>query len=311
MKGLKTEGLRIAKPGLKRGLLAMVCFFSALLLSGVLEGAVRVEAAVKKTAILLNGSKASCEVDLDGDGKKEEVVLKTVSDEQGAYFSKVRFYVNGNLALSYGSMGINMVTADYVDMNGKEIFFRVLTNTDNDCVVTDRMYRYDPDKKKFMESVKLLDDLCGILHAQPEITGVTDSSLKVAYRMQFDEIGRVEWTGSYRAEEGRLVLESDTMKVKSTLTDTGISEDGYERLFQKNRFRAKRKISLYSNTSLKKVSLTAKPEDVLKLTKIKYAGSSLYVRFVKGAKAGWMKLGQEDTENAYELFYGVASRLAG
>lgn len=294
---------------IKHAVFAVFCLCSALLLSGTHTGTAKAEAAVKRTDILLSRDSTSCTVDLDGDGKKEQVVLKAVYDEQECYFAKTSLLVDGQEALSFGEMGISLVTADYIKMNDANIFLRVFTNTDNDCVVTDRIYRYDPSKKKLTEAARLLDDVCGVIHARPKLTRVTDAKLTITYQMQFDEIGRVQWTADYAPKNGRLELVSNVMKVKSTLGDTAFPGDGYERLFQKNQFRAMQKIRLFGKTDMKHVAVTVKPEDIVTLTKIKYSKKSLYVKFSKGSKAGWMKLGQ--TEDASRLFYGVASRLAG
>lgn len=291
--------------------IAVFGFCAAFLLAGAFVASVQAEAAVKKTDILRSGSKTSCKLDLDGDGKKEKVELKTSFDDEQAFFSTVSFYVNGKEALTYQNMQMTMVMADYVQMNDSAIFLRVYATTDNDCVVTDRFYIYDPAKKKLAEAAKLLEDLCGVIHAQAQISSVNSTQISVAYQMQFDEIGRVQWNSSYTIQSGKLKLKSNTMKAQSIMRDIMLNEDGYNSRFQKNQFQAMRKIRLYSNTDLKSVSYTAVKGDVLKLAKMKYTGKSLFVQFSKDGKQGWMKLGQSGLDDPSGLFYGVASRLAG
>ena len=291
--------------------MAVFCFCAVVLLAGAFAVPVHAKAAVKKTNILMSSSVTSCMVDLDGDGKKEKVELKTSFDDDQVFFSTVRFYVDGKAALSFQNMQMTLVMADYVQMNESDIFLRVYTTTDNDCVITDRFYFYDPAKKKLVEAAKLLEDVCGVMHARAEIQSVNSTEISVAYQMQFDEIGRVKWNSSYTVLNGKLKLKSNTMKVKSTHGDVMLNEDGYNSRFKKNQFQAMQKIRLYSNTDLKSVSYTAARGDVLKLIKMKYVGKSLYVQFSKGDKKGWMKLGQSRLDNPSSLFYGVASRLAG
>lgn len=295
----------------KKILIAVLCFCAAVLLAGVFAVPVHPQAAVKKTGILVSGSKTSCRLDLDGDGKKEKVELKTSMDEEQAFFSTVSFYVDGSETLSFQNMQMTMVMADYVQMNNSAVFLRVQTTTDNDCVVTDRFYTYDPAKKKLVEAAKLLEDLCGVLNAQAEIDSVDSAEINVAYQMQFDEIGRVKWNSTYTFQNGKLKLKSNTMEAKSSIGDMVLNEDGYNSRFQKNQFQAMRRIRLYDNTALKSVSYTAAKGDILKLTKMKYAGKSLFVQFSKDGKKGWMKLGQSGLEDPSSLFYGVAPRLAG
>lgn len=295
----------------KKITIAVLCFCAAVLLTGVFAVPVHPQAAVKKTWILVSGIQTSCRLDLDGDGKKEKVELKTSMDEEQAYFSTVSFYVDGSEALSFSDTQMTMVRADYVQMNDSAVFLRVCTTTDNDCVVTDCIYTYDPAKKKLVEAAKLLEDLCGVIHAQAELDSVDSTEFSIAYTMQFDEIGRVKWNSSYTLENGKLKLKSNTMKAKSSMGDMVLNEDGYNSRFQKNQFQAMRRIRLYDNTALKSVSYTAAKGDILKLTKMKYAGKSLFVQFSKDGKKGWMKLGQSGLEDPSSLFYGVAPRLAG
>lgn len=295
----------------KKRSISLFDFCAAVLLVGIFAVPVSTEAAVKETDILISSGKTSCQADLDGDGKKEKVELKTSLDDQNVYFSKVRFYVNGKAALSYKNTQMTMIRADYVQLNNSDIFLRVYTTTDNDCVVTDRFYIYDPAKQKLLEAAKLLDELCGVIHAQAEISSVSGTEIKTAYQMQFDEIGRVKWNSIYTVEDGNLKLKSADMKAKSIMGNTMLNEDGYNSRFKKNQFQAMRKIRLYSNTDLKSISYTASKGDVLKLIKMKYEEESLYVQFSNGAKKGWMKLGLDGLDDPSSLFYGVAARLAG
>lgn len=301
----------MSKSTRKKLAISLFTFCAAVLLTGLSAVPVITKAAVKETEILTSSGKTSCRADLDGDGKKEKVELKTSLDNEKAFFSKVRFYVNGKVALSYKNMHMTMARADYVQMNDSDIFLRVYTTTDNDCVVTDRFYIYDSAKQKLVEAAKLLDELCGVIHAQANISSVSETEIKTAYQMQFDEIGRVKWNSSYTVEDGELKLKSDTMKVKSIMGNTMLNEDGYNSRFKKNEFQAMRKIRLYSNTDLDSVSYTAAKGDILKLIKMKYEEESLYVQFSNGTKKGWMKLGQDELDDPSSLFYGVAARLAG
>ncbi len=273
---------------------------------------VSAHAAVKKTSILGSGGKTVCRVDLDGDGTKEKLEIQISYDEYEAFFSNVCFLVDGKEVLSYDDLDINQVTADYIALDESNIFLRIVTNSDNDYVITDRFYVYDRSRQKLSEVAKLLEEQYHITNSWAEVKSVTDSKILINYQMQFDEIGKVKWTSAYVLKEGKLRLKSNTMHAKSTLAGTmTINEDPYGSLFQKNQFQAMRKIRFYKNTDLKQLSYTANPKDILKLTKLKYVQDYFYVQFSKGNKTGWMKLGQAGVENPSGFFYGVASRLAG
>lgn len=277
----------------------------------MVSGCVSVQAAVKKTAVLGSGAKTVCKADLDGDGREEKLELKISYDADEMFFSNVSFLVDGKEALSYEGMNITKITADYLAMDDANIFLRIVANSDNDFVVMDRFYVYDARDHKLVEEVKLLDEQYPLTNSWAEVKNVTDAKIAVTYRMQFDEIGQVRWTSSYVLKEGKLQLKSNTMKVKSTLGKTMMNEDAYGSLFQENKFQAMKKIRFYKNTDLKNLSYTAKPKDILKLTKLKYVQDRFYVQFSNGTKTGWMKLGQDDVENPSGYFYGVTARLAG
>ncbi len=265
----------------------------------------------QKTAVLGSGAKTVCKADLDGDGREEKLELKISYDAYDMFFSNVSFLVDGKEALSYEGMNITNITADYLAMDDANIFLRIAASSDNDFVVMDRFYVYDARDHKLVEEGKLLDEQYPLTNSWAEVTNMTDAKIAVTYRMQFDEIGQVRWTSSYMLKEGKLQLKSNTMKGKSTLGKTMMNEDAYGSLFQENKFQAKKKIRFYKNTDLKNLSYTAKPKDILKLTKLKYVQNRFYVQFSNGTKTGWMKLGQDDVENPSGYFYGVTARLAG
>ena len=205
--------------------------------------------------------------------------------------------MDGKEVLSYDDLDINQVTADYIALDESNIFLRIVTNSDNDYVITDRFYVYDRSRQKLSEVAKLLEEQYHITNSWAEVKSVTDSKILINYQMQFDEIGKVKWTSAYVLKEGKLRLKSNTMHAKSTLAGTmTINEDPYGSLFQKNQFQAMRKIRFYKNTDLKQLSYTANPKDILKLTKLKYVQDYFYVQFSKGNKTGWMKMGQAGVE---------------
>lgn len=258
--------------------------------------------------IMTSYGKSSCKVDLDGDGKKETLKLKTTAFINDFHIKNVELYVNGKKVLAFHDLDdVISVKADYCKMTNSKIFIRLVLSGNSDAVHLDNFYKYDSRGKKMLKVGELLDieGWC----AGASIKSVSSTDIKVIYRWQFSEIGSVLWTSSYIVKNGKLKLKSNMSGVKSAYTaDDGYHQDGYGKRFEKNQYETMRKFKLYTDTSLKKVSFIAEESDLLVLKKIKYIKGRFYVQFKKGSKTGWIRL---ETFDGDTLFYGVSNRLAG
>lgn len=278
-----------------------------LLLAGIFLITPRDTQAASKTLDILDSyKKNSCQVDLDGDGTKEKLKLKI--SRNNFDITKIVLQVNGynSLTLRHSAI-LNSYTAyiEYINMSRQNIFIRVTVSGDNDYLSVDNVYRYNPATRKMVKAARLLD--ARGWSASGAITSVTPSSIKISYRYQFPEIGSVKWTNTYIVKNKKLILKPNYANVASVYT-TDYDPDGYSSLFIKNKFKTKKSIKLYTDTSLKQVSYTAKKNKILTLKKIKYANGNFYVQFSNGAKNGWLKL---KPANYNPVFYGVENRLAG
>lgn len=285
----------------------IIHFGLILLLAGIfLMMAKDTQAASQKFNILNSYKKTSCQIDLDGDGKKENLKLKIARNDID--IKKITLQVNGYNSLTLQNQTIAnsyTVTVDYINMSSKNIFIRIAVSGDNDYLSIDNLYRYNPASKKMTKAASLLD-MRG-WSASGMITNVNNSSIKISYRYQFAEIGSVKWTNTYIVKNEKLVLKSNQANVRSVYT-TEYDPDGYSKLFVKNQFKALKSLKLYTNTSMEQISYTAKKNEILALKKIKYTNGTFYVQFSNGNKNGWLKLNQS---NYTPLFYGVENRLAG
>lgn len=266
------------------------------------------QAATKKIDIMTSYGKSSCKMDLDGDGKKETLKLKTTTFKNDFHIKNVELYVDGKRVLAFNDLD-DVINAkiDYCKMTNSKIFVRLVLSGDSDIKHVDNFYKYDSNGKRMSKVGELLDieGWC----AEATIENVSNTEIKVMYRRQFSEIGSILWTSRYSVKNGKLKLKSNTSSVKSAYTaDDVYHQDGYGKRFEKNQYEAMRKFKLYTDTSLKKVSFIAEKNNLLVLKKIKYVKDQFYVQFKKNSRTGWIKL-----EPFYGdvLFYGVSNRLAG
>ena len=265
------------------------------------------QAAVKKLNILNGSSKTSCQIDLDGDGVKENLKLTTKYDAYGC-ITKAVFYVNNQKALMLNKPNwVFSIGVDYVKMSDSNIFIRCCTTGDNDIAGSDYFYRYDPSRKKLVKETRLLDinESC----SSASIKTVTDSEVKIKYYHQLKAIGGITWTASYAIRDGKLKLKSTAYKAKSTATTKYGDSDGYGKLLEKNQYKSIRgDLILRTDTSMNTIAFRVNQDDILTLKKIKYTKDEWYVQFEKDGKKGWLGL---SGIGSMDLFYGVRERLAG
>lgn len=306
---IKTQKMEKTLEGEKDMRIKILIIGVALFFMGVLFAPVEnTQAATKKNAILTSWDQTSCKIDLDGDGKKETLKLKTTMFENDYNIKNIGLYVNGKKVLAFRDLDdVISVKADYCKITNSKIFIRFVLSGDSDVKHLDNFYKYDSHEKKMLKVGELLDveGWC----ANATIKSVSNTHITVSYQRQFSEIGSVLWTSSYIVKNGKLKLKSNMSKVKSAYTeDDGHPQDEYGKRFEKNQFKALKKFQLYKNTSLKKVSFLAKKNNLLVLKKIKFVNDQIYVQFKKGTRTGWIKLEQFYGDT---LFYGVSNRLAG
>ncbi|MFG6328353.1 MAG: hypothetical protein K1W06_02600 [Lachnospiraceae bacterium] len=263
------------------------------------------QAAVKKLNILDGHKKKSCQVDLDGDGKKEKLSLSVKYEND--YILEAVLYVNGKkAAVVPDAQGEYDIKADYIKMSDSGIFIRCQTSGDSYVSRSDYFYKYNPTKKKLVKGTKLLD--VNESSSSAQIKAVTNSEVKVKYKHQLDVVGHISWTATYVVKDGQLKLKPSVSKAKNTTTTKYGDPDGYGRLLEKNQYKCKYDINLYKNTNMKKIAYTTKPEDILTLKRIKYTKDDWYVQFEKDGKIGWVNL---KGFGSREIFYGINARMAG
>lgn len=274
-----------------------------LLLTGVFfVSSTHAQASVKKLQIMgsFNGKK-SCQIDLNGDGKKEKLNLKWSGDAVG----KAKLYVNGKKALTLKDpVWVYDIGIDYIKMSKSKIFIRCYTSGDSEIVGSDYFYRYDSAKKKMVRVAKLLDiNENGI---STKIKSVTSSEVKVTYRHRLDVVGHVLWTATYVAKDGKLKLKQTASKAKCAYSTKYGDPDGYGKLLEKNKYKAVYDLLFYTDGSMSKVAYYVKAKEIVILKKVKYVKGKFYVCFEKDGKLGWTNL---QGYGSREIFYGTQSRM--
>lgn len=276
----------------------------ALLAGALLLPTTEAHATTKiKTQVLSSDQKSLYSVDLDGDGKKEKLSLKTEAEKGSGDLAEASLIVNDKAALTFKKTQALSMTVDSVQLAEGDIYLRVLLTGANDFREFDCFYRYDADKKRMVKQVELMDSGRSGIALLESVKGM---DIKVRYEQQFSEIGRVTWKSTYTSEDGKLKLKSASAPAKCVDPRTPDFDD-YGKLFKKNQLQAAGPVKLYTDTTLKKASFTAKKGDILTLKKIKYVKGKFYVQLAKGKKSGWMQL----KDRGDTLFEGVAERLAG
>lgn len=278
---------------------AMALLTGVLLLTGT-----DARAATKiNTQVLSSDQKSLYSVDLDGDGKKENLSLKTKADKGSGNLTEASLIVNDKAALTFKKTQALSMTVDSVHLAEGDIYLRVLLTGANDFREFDSFYRYDAGKKRMVKQLELMDSGRSGVALLESVRGM---DIQVRYEQQFSEVGRVSWKSTYTSKDGKLELKSASAPAKC-VDPRKPDFDDYGKLFAKNKLKAKKSVRLYADTSLKKTASTAKKGDVLTLKTIKYAKGKFYVQFAKGGKSGWMQLKDRGTTP----FEGVMDRMAG
>lgn len=291
--------MKVRKYILKFG---MLMFFAVLFLIPSIPS----QAAVKKLDLLQSFTRRSCQADLDGDGKNEDLKLTVMYDEYHTITNAV-IYVDGQKALAFHKLGAaEDFTVDYIKMSDSNIFVRCYAIGPSAIVETDVFCRYDPGSKKLVKVKKLLDvtDPCC---TGAKIKSVTGSEVKVDFYCRFDSIGYIKWTGSYVIKDGNLKLKTSAAKAKNQTTTKYGDPDGYGRLLEKNRYKSIRDdLIMHTDLSMKTVAYHVYANDIITLKKIQYKNREWYVQFEKNGKKGWLDL---KSIGSMELFYGVWNRM--
>lgn len=258
------------------------------------------QAAVKKLRVMSN-SKKSCQIDLDGDGKKEKLTLKWKSDS----VAKAKLYVNGKKALTLKDpIWVYDIGIDYIKMSKSNIFIRCYTSGDSDIVGSDYFYRYDKKSKKMRKAAKLLD--VNENGSSTKIKSVTGSKVKVTYCHRLDVVGHVLWTATYVVKDGKLKRQQSASKAKCAYTTKYGDSDGYGKLLEKNQYKAKYELLFYTDDSMRTVAYNVKANEIVILKQVKYVKGKWYVRFDKDGKPGWTNL---EGYGSREIFYGTQVRM--
>lgn len=247
-------------------------------------------------------NKKSCQLDLNGDGKKEKLKLQWKGNSVG----KAKLYVNGKKALTLKDpIWVDRIRIDYIKMSKSNIFIRCYTIGDDSVAGSDYFYRYDSARKKMVKVVKLLDanDSC----SSTEIKSVTKSKIKVTYCHCLDVVGHVLWTATYVVKDGRLKLQQSASKARCAYSTKYGDPDGYGKLLEKNKYKAAFDLLFYKDGSMKKVAYYVKKNEIVILKKVKYAKGHWYVQFEKDGKPGWTNL---KGYGSREIFYGVQVRMS-
>lgn len=285
----------------------MVKLWIFLFLAGLfLMHAAPAQAAVKKLGILSSDGQKTCRVDLDGDGKKEQLRSDLKYDEYGT-ITDASIYINGKKALTLKKplWGLKF-GADYIKMSKNNIFIRCYVTSDNYIPVSDCFYRYDAKNTRLVKVVELLDVNAAGKYAK--IKSVSESKVKVEYGHWVESIGYIIWTNTYTAEDGRLKRDTKASKAKSGFSAGSSDPDGYGKLFEKNQYKTTRELIFHKELSMRTEAFRTEADDILTLRKIKYAKDNWYIQFEKDGKKGWI-----DTKDlgGMEIFYGVNSRQFG
>ncbi len=227
--------------------------------------------------------------DITGDGKKDEITVKT-NLNQYDMIQSTQVFVKGKKALTitknagyYYSVDVN-----YLKMSKSKEFLQIIGYGDNEWRAVNAIYRYDKKNGK----LKKVLDLTNGINSASDVVKVTSKNIQVQHSYQPTETGWVNWKYTYIFKNGKFKLKKSTASVKSSLNEYD-NGDGYFKYFKDSKFKASKSLTFYTSTSQKKKAFTAKKGSVLKLKKIKVSGKKVYT----DQGTGW--------------FYGVACRLAG
>lgn len=254
--------------------------------------------------------------DLTGDGTAEKITV-TAKGKYYDYYKKIAVSVNGkNAATLKASESFLDFEVQYLSMSKSKQFLIITARTDNGYERLHGIYRYNKKTKKLVEVLDLFFKYCPG-NAYITVTKATSGSITAQYSYQYVETARICWNFVYTYKNGKFQLKSKQATVKS---EVGITApyygDGYSKYFRKNQFKAAKSLTFYTSTSLSKKAFTAKKGDVVTLQKIRFSGKYAYLRFKKGSKTGWVRVGNSYAsvyKNGYKngWFYGTGTRLAG
>lgn len=275
--------------------------FCLLAICPLLFGTIAGQAATLTDLQFIQGSTTLYQ-DITGDGKADSI--RIYADKKGTYYYEaLTVYVNDKLALSENLDYCSGVSVRFLSCSKKKNYLQLLVSADGGYMYLNKLYSYS--RGKLVTAL----DLGQEDNASATVTKVTRKSVTVKFSIQPWETGRVEWKYVYQPKGKKLKIKSKTAKVTSVIGSFNTT-DGYSNYFKQNKFVAKKEITFYTSTSMKKKAFTVKAGDVVKLQKVKGMGDHMYLSFKKGKKTGWQKVNGKYVYQG-DWFYGVSNRLAG
>lgn len=225
-------------------------------------------------------------LDINGDGKKEKVRIKTTANEYA--IESIRIDVNGKKVFETEGdyYPLYVVTVDCITLKSGKKYVSILASTDNDDPVIANIYKYDKSTKRLKkvldlntENVKSFSEKidCGVFHKYINKLSVSGEKIKVEYEGQAVSTGYVKWDISYKLKNGKFVKANSSSAIK-----------------ENRKFTAKKKITFYNDKRKSKIAFTVKSGDVVSLKKISVYKGKYYLQYSYKGKKGWIYAGKSE-----------------
>lgn len=263
----------------------------------------------KQIALIEGGQSKTVKIDMTGDGKKNVVKLKAISDPADASFVKsFQMTVDGKSAISmkniskYDAFDINLY---YMKLDKNNVLIQMMMPTYNDYISYNKIYKYNKKTGK-LEAIKSLND-----GMSQEVASYTKDSITINESYQSNLTGWGNWKYTYQYQNGKLTLKNRVANYTCGLKYSQIG-DGYDEYFKQGKYVAAKEMTFYTTKDCNDVAFTVQDGDVLTIKRIyTKTYSDLRFSFVNSEGIeGWIKVPNDDYE-VINWFYGVINRMAG
>ena len=226
--------------------------------------------------------------DLDGDGKKESVQIKSGKKDDDRYY-EAYIYIDGKRAVTAKEpYGFYSVDAQILIMDEKNVFIYLTPYGDNDDG-SKVIYQYKDGKLK--KSIDLES-----LGRYANVEEVSKNKITMRIRRTWSAIGCFSYKCSLVCKNGKLEPETKTYALYS-YSPTQKTSKPY--------LTAKNNMQLYESHNTDKKTYVLKKGQKVKITKYYFNGSiHMFQIKTKSGKKGWI-LAPNDYEELFEEAYGV------
>lgn len=205
--------------------------------------------------------------DVTGDGDTDSVMVKVTEKKRkiDGNISILKIYVNDVLAFQRSANDLHYWIVNFVSLKNGKVFIEISNLVLSDDVEFHALHRYEGGKLKVFYDFSDLygDNDDGVGNCYTGIKKVRGNALYVSLSGQFSVTGAIGY-------DMKLIYRAGTFQRVSNRFPISYGND------KKNKWTARRKITVYQQAGGKKVAYVLKKGDKIKINAIVFRGNSIY-----------------------------------